>query len=386
MSVLLVASVGGHLSELAALAERSGVADDHRVWLTWRNPQSESVLAGADVVWVRPVQPRQLGAVLSVARGVPALLRRLDVTRVVTTGSALALSVVPVARAMGIPCHFIETATRPSGPSLTGKLLRRVPGTHLYTQNPGWADGNWAFRGSIFEGYRPLPPVAAPGAVPPSVRRVVVTLGTMADFGFRRLLERVVKVVPPDAEVLWQTGCTDTTGLDIDARPLIPAGELHEAIREADVVIGHCGCGTALAAFEAGKYPLLVPRESAHDEHVDDHQVFLAEELSRLDLALAVRVDDLDGSHLEAASGRSVERVEEPPPFELVEDGSHRERRRAGHTPSPASGCAVIGGGAQLAAGVGAAGGVSGDVGRGVGGGVGRPPLPAAALAADRER
>ena len=156
MSVLLVASVGGHLSELAALAERSGVADDERVWLTWRNPQSESVLAGEDVVWVRAVQPRQLGAVLSVARGIPGLLRRREVTRVVTTGSALALSVVPVARAMGIPCHFIETATRPSGPSLTGKLLRRVPGTHLYTQNHGWADESWVFRGSIFEGYQPL--------------------------------------------------------------------------------------------------------------------------------------------------------------------------------------------------------------------------------------
>src|SRR6478672_6224895 len=157
MSVLLVASVGGHLSELAALAERSGVAGDDRLWLTWRNPQSESVLAGEDVAWVRPVQPRQLGAVLSVARGVPGLLRRREVTRVVTTGSALALSVVPVARALGIPCHFIETATRPSGPSLTGKLLRRVPGTHLYTQNPGWADDSWIFRGSIFEGYQPLP-------------------------------------------------------------------------------------------------------------------------------------------------------------------------------------------------------------------------------------
>ena len=357
MSVLLVASVGGHLSELAALAERSGVADGERVWLTWRNPQSESVLAGEDVAWVKPVHPRQLGAVLSVARGVPGLLRRRDVTRVVTTGSALALSVVPVARALGIPCHFIETATRPSGPSLTGKLLRRVPGTHLYTQNPGWADDSWVFRGSIFEGYRPLAASSA-GAERP-IRRVVVTLGTMADFGFRRLLERLVEIVPADAEVLWQTGCTDTTGLPIDARPLIPADELHTAIRDAEVVVGHCGCGTALAAFEAGKYPLLVPRESAHDEHVDDHQVFLAEELSRLDLALAVRVDDLDAGHLAAAAGRAVERVEVPPPFRLVDDEARAVRRRGQRSAVELTSAGV---------------------------GLGGPALPTAAQAGDLER
>jgi UDP-N-acetylglucosamine transferase subunit ALG13 len=357
MSVLLVASVGGHLSELAALAERSGVAEGRRIWVTWRNPQSESLLEGEEVVWVRAVQPRQLSAVMSVARRMPGLLRRRGVTRVVTTGSGLALSVVPVARMMGIPCHFIETATRPSEPSLTGKLLRYVPGTHLYTQNHGWADKSWVFRGSIFEGYEAVPtgPARASGAEAsgagsvtapagaalggegmsalPDASRIVVTLGTMADFGFRRLLDRLVAVLPAGADVLWQTGCTDTTGLPIDARPLLPAGELDAAMRNADVVIGHCGCGTALAAFGAGKRPLLVPREVAYGEHVDDHQVYLADELARLGLAETVRAAELDASHVAAVVGRAVRRLEQPPPFELVEEHARRARRAVAALP-----------------------------------------------------
>ena len=74
MSVLLVASVGGHLSELSALVDRLGAAPEERVWATWRNPQSESLLAGEVVEWVPPVHPRDARAVLSVSGRMRRLL------------------------------------------------------------------------------------------------------------------------------------------------------------------------------------------------------------------------------------------------------------------------------------------------------------------------
>jgi hypothetical protein len=52
----------------------------------------------------------------------------------VSTGSAIALSFLPVARLRGVPCHCIESAARSASPSQTGRLLRRVPGVRLYTQ------------------------------------------------------------------------------------------------------------------------------------------------------------------------------------------------------------------------------------------------------------
>ena len=42
------------------------------------------------------------------------------------------------------------------------------------------------------------------------------------------------------------------------------------ATAAADVVISHAGVGSALTALRCGKRPILVPREAARGEHVDD--------------------------------------------------------------------------------------------------------------------
>ncbi len=322
MSVLLVASVGGHLSELVALVDRM-TADDERVWVTWPNPQSESLLRDERVEWVRAVQPRDLVGVVSVATKMSRILDRHSPTHIVTTGSALALAVAPVAALRGIPVHFIETATRAVGPSMTGRLLRRMPGVHLYAQHPGWASAPWRYGGSVFDGY-----AVTNRPSEPTIRKAVVTLGTMEGFSFRRLVVRLAAILPPHVEVVWQTGCTPAQDLSPAARQMVPNDELARAMADADVVIGHCGAGTALSALDAGAVPVLIPRESAHGEHVDDHQLELASELDRLGLAVTPRVDELTMAHLVAAAGVQVRRVT-PPAFELVESTSHLRRRRA---------------------------------------------------------
>ncbi len=88
-------------------------------------------------------------------------------------------------------------------------------------------------------------------------------------------------------------------------------------MREADVVVAHAGVGTALAALEVGKCPVLVPRRLAHGEHVDDHQTQIAGELSRRGLALTVDADALTLDHLLEAAGRTVGAPADPPAFEL---------------------------------------------------------------------
>jgi UDP-N-acetylglucosamine--N-acetylmuramyl-(pentapeptide) pyrophosphoryl-undecaprenol N-acetylglucosamine transferase len=93
--------------------------------------------------------------------------------------------------------------------------------------------------------------------------------------------------VAPDAEILWQVGATDTTGLGITAHDRIPALELKQAIQNADLVVSHAGVGSALSALDAGRCPVLLPRSVAADEHVDDHQWLIADELA--DRGLAVR-------------------------------------------------------------------------------------------------
>ena len=142
----------------------------------------------------------------------------------------------------------------------------------LFTQYDTWADSRWRYIGSVYDAFRAEPRPQAPKRL----RNIVVTLGTMRDYKFERLLERLVELIPSDARVVWQTGCTPGAQLGIDARPWIPSDELASELREADLVIGHAGAGTALDALSAGHVPVLVPRRHARGENVDDHQLEVA--------------------------------------------------------------------------------------------------------------
>ena len=308
MTTLLVASTGGHLAELHDLAPRLGITD--RRWVTFDSPQSRSLLAGEDVVHVPPATSRDVvGAVrdLMVAR---RMFREERYERVVSTGASVALAFfLPAARA-GIECCYIESATRTHGPSLTGKLVARVPGARLFTQYPSWADDRWRYGGSIFDAY-----TAVEVTRPRPVRRVVVTLGTHQRYRFPRLLNRLVDILPASLDVLWQVGATRIDRMPPGARRQVPTDEMRDAMRAADVVISHAGVGSALAAMQAGKRALYVPRRSAHGEHVDDHQVEMARELESRRLVVAREAEQVTLADLEAAAAWTVSAGSTVAPF-----------------------------------------------------------------------
>jgi UDP-N-acetylglucosamine transferase subunit ALG13 len=309
--LLAVASTGGHLDQLHQLVPRLRPAPSAVEWVTFDTPQSRSLLAGEPVHFVRPVDTREAGNLALSLRPAGRILRRGGWSAVVSTGSGIALAYLPLARALGIDAHYIESATRTRGPSLTGRVLGALPGIRTYTQSPRWESRAWLHRGSVLDEFAPGEPRAAG-----ELRRVVVILGTNP-YGFRALLERLLEVLPPDADVLWQTGVTDASGLGIDARETVPGEEIAQAVDEADVVVAHAGTGSALQVLQAGRTPLLVPRRPELDEQVDDHQRDVAAELERRGLAVVAGPDDLSSDHLRAAARGRTRRLE-PPPFELA--------------------------------------------------------------------
>jgi UDP-N-acetylglucosamine--N-acetylmuramyl-(pentapeptide) pyrophosphoryl-undecaprenol N-acetylglucosamine transferase len=312
VATLLVASTGGHLKQLHRLHRRlTGVEGPYR-WSTFDTPQSRSLLDGEVVDYVHFVGGRDPGAVLRNLPLAHRILRDREVDTVVSTGSAMALSFFALARARGLACHYIESAARSDGPSATARMISRIPGVSLYAQYPGWALGNWHYRGSVFDSFQPAPDA---GERPRELRKVVVTLGTFRGYGFARLVRRLLEILPPEAEVLWQTGDTDTSDLGVVGQHAIPERELTDAMREADVVVAHAGVGTALAALEMGKCPVLVPRRHAHGEHVDDHQTQIAGELAGRGLAVSVDADDLALDDLLAAAAIPVMTLAEDLPF-----------------------------------------------------------------------
>jgi UDP-N-acetylglucosamine transferase subunit ALG13 len=311
---LFVASSGGHLKQLHRLRPRFPLSPDAETrWATYDSPQSRSMLAGQDVLYVPYQRARDAP---NLARNLVAgyrLMREWRPDVIVSTGSQIAVSFMLPGRAHGVPCHFIESAARSTAPSLTGRILRQVPGVQMYTQYPRNARWPWRYGGSVFEGFRTdeRQPTGDP-------TRFVVTAGTFRGYGFRRLFEQLVPMLPPGSEVLWQVGDTDTSGLGIDSRESVPAHELDAAMREADVVIAHAGVGSALGALEAGKTPILVPRRVHRNEHVDDHQVQIAEELAARGLAIHREVEDLTWEDVLSAASREVSDMDDPVPFFLA--------------------------------------------------------------------
>lgn len=315
MTTLLVASTGGHLKQLHQLRPRLGGVPGPYRWATFDTPQSRSLLDGEEVDFVPFVGGRDP---VNAARNLShawRILREHDVDTVVSTGSAVALPFFLLARARRLRCHYIESAARSEGPSLTGKLVSRIPGVCLYAQYPAWAGGRWNFRGAVFDVFEA---VDEPDRGADGIGKVVVTLGTFRDCGFPLLIRRLLEILPPEAEVLWQTGDTDVSGFGIPGRSAIPEKELTAAMAEADVVVAHAGVGAALAAFEVGKCPVLVPRRVSREEHVDDHQTQIACELGDRGLAISVEAEELSLGDLTRAAALKVSSRSDPPVFETV--------------------------------------------------------------------
>jgi UDP-N-acetylglucosamine--N-acetylmuramyl-(pentapeptide) pyrophosphoryl-undecaprenol N-acetylglucosamine transferase len=315
VSTLLVASSGGHLKELHHLKDRVEGIEPPFSWVTFDTPQARSLLAGEEVDWVPFVggrDPVNVGRNLAHAR---RIFKRRQPQVVLSTGSAVALAYFAYGRAKGIPCHFVESAARIDGPSLSGKIMTRIPRVNLYTQYKSWAYDRWPYRGSVFDTFAGE---ERPEGQPERLDKVVVTLGTYRGYDFSRLVERLIEVLPPETEVLWQTGDTDVSRFGIKGHEAIPEADLSQAMQEADAVVAHAGVGTALAAFEVGVCPLLIPRRYALKEHVDDHQIQIADELVKRDLALSIDASELRLEDLLAASAHRVARLAQAPKFAVL--------------------------------------------------------------------
>lgn len=327
MTTAFIATTGGHLTQLVALSERlppegSG-APAGDVWVTHENEQSTSLLAGREVEYVPYIGVRDLRGVLRSVRHAHSLLRRRHLRRVVSTGSGIALGYLPYLAARGVECHYIESAARVGGPSLTGRVLRWVPRVRTHTQYRHWSGPAWHYGGSGFDAFTAVPEERVLG----DRVRVVVTVGTAVEFPFPRLFAALAPLLTPGGaleratgrpvEVLWQTGCSPVDDLGITPTPFLPAAELVAALEAADVVVSHAGTGSALANLAAGRFAVVVSRLAALGEAGDDHQRELAEELVARGLAAHSVPEEITVDDLLATLKTTVRRVSDVPPFDL---------------------------------------------------------------------
>ncbi|MEU2612558.1 glycosyltransferase [Micromonospora sp. NPDC007271] len=87
----------------------------------------------------------------------------------------------------------------------------------------------------------------------------------------------------PGVRVVLQYGHSRTPRLP-EATPFLGHEELQRAMAEATLVVSHGGPATITEARRTGHLPIVVPRDPAHDEHVDNHQQLFARRLGAVGL------------------------------------------------------------------------------------------------------
>lgn len=114
---------------------------------------------------------------------------------------------------------------------------------------------------------------------------IFVTLGTHHQ-PFQRLLEALTEFDPEQIVVQYGPG-SPPPGVRL-AEAYMPFDEMLRNFEAAEGVITHAGVGSILCAKRAGHVPLVVPRQHALGEHVDDHQAELTKALEARGAVVAV--------------------------------------------------------------------------------------------------
>jgi len=106
---------------------------------------------------------------------------------------------------------------------------------------------------------------------------IFVTVGTQLPF------DRLVKAVDDWAasrgikDVVAQAGQSKLDAAAIRTFPAAPQAQIEEYERAAQLIVGHAGIGTILAAAELGKPLIIMPRRRCFGEHRNDHQLATAD-------------------------------------------------------------------------------------------------------------
>ena len=139
---------------------------------------------------------------------------------------------------------------------------------------------------------------------------IFVTVG-VSGYGFERLIKEMDEVAGRiDEEVIIQIGETAYESKNVKYFKFASREKMDQLYEDARVVVCHAGVGSILTALEHGKPVVAVPRRKKYGEHIDDHQLDIAEEMEKEgQIKVVCDVGELEGAlgDVSVASGLKVE-------------------------------------------------------------------------------
>ena len=124
---------------------------------------------------------------------------------------------------------------------------------------------------------------------------IFVTVGTHEQ-PFNRLIKAVDDLKGKgiiQEDVIIQTGFSTYEPKYCQWNKLIPYQQMVKNVEDARIVITHGGPASFIMPLQIGKVPIVVPRQHQYNEHVNDHQVEFARNVSRR-MGTIVLVENID--------------------------------------------------------------------------------------------
>ncbi len=119
---------------------------------------------------------------------------------------------------------------------------------------------------------------------------IFIALGTQK-FHMNRLIKAVDDQIDKgliNNEVFAQIGNSDYIPKHFKYKQFLNSNEFNECINKSDIIITHSGVSTIIKSLLQNKKVIVVPRLSKYNEHVDNHQMEIAENFSKLNYVYVV--------------------------------------------------------------------------------------------------
>jgi UDP-N-acetylglucosamine transferase subunit ALG13 len=281
----IVVSTGGHLEQALRRVNQLEIGEGVTFFVP-RNSQSESRLDGFKHDYVANVRSRDIYGLIKVFFQLLLFLKKRDFDYVLSTGAGVAIACRILCYLKNIDFIYIESIARQASPSMTGKILAQMRTKNLYSESKFFDETKWMYIDSLFSEYHSFSRV--PAERESDSLKIFVTVGTVHQYEFQRLVNLVNSVLVESDRVVWQIGPLNGLNLNGEVFKELSAAEFTENLSKADVVITHAGVGSVLNILDAGKYPILIPRRAEHGEHIDDHQLEIASVVLKLDLCTVI--------------------------------------------------------------------------------------------------
>lgn len=109
---------------------------------------------------------------------------------------------------------------------------------------------------------------------------ILVLCGTQKQ-NFSRMIKEVEKLAG-EHDIIVQAGHTDYHSAEMNIFNFLPEEKLSDMYEKAAVIITHGGAGSIFKGLKNQKKMVVFPRLEKYGEHVDDHQLQLAQRLEEL--------------------------------------------------------------------------------------------------------